>query len=66
MLLNEKLNYIYHKMLWVEAVNTYKRVRNSMANMGSMKIPFEIFYGEKPKIIGSFSDFGCIDYVAKR
>ena len=30
------------------------------------KIPFEIFYGEKPKIIGYFSEFGRIAYVTKK
>ena len=66
MLLNAKLNYIYQKMLWTEAVNTQERARNSMATMGSTTSPFKNFYGEKPKIIGSFSDFGRIGYVTKR
>ena len=62
MLLNEKLNYTAQKMLWVEAVHTCKRVRNSMDTKGSTTIPFGNFYGEKPKIIGSLSDFGHIVY----
>ena len=36
-----------------------------MATIGSTKSPFEIFYGEKPKIVGSFSEFGRISYVTK-
>ena len=31
-----------------------------------MKIPFEIFYGKKPKIIYLFSKFGLVQYVTKR
>ena len=65
MLINEKLNYTAQKIMWAEAVHTCKRVRNSMATTGSTKIPFEIFYGEKPKIIGSFLEFGRIAYVTK-
>ena len=37
-----------------------------MANTGSTAIPFKNFYGEKPKIIGSLSQFGRIAYVTKR
>ena len=37
-----------------------------MATMGSTTSPFESFYGENPKIIGSFSEFGRIRYVTKR
>ena len=66
MMLNEKLNDTAHKMLWVEAVHRRKRVRNSMDNTGSTKIPSRNFYGEKSKIIGSFSEFGRIGYVTKR
>ena len=40
--------------------------RNSMAIMGSTTSPFDIFYGEKPNIIGSFSEFGRIGYITKR
>ena len=53
-------------MLWAEAVHTFQRIRNSMPTIGSTTSPFEIFYGENPKIIGSFSDFGLIGYVTKR
>ena len=66
MLLNVKINDTSQKILWEEAVNTYEHVRNSMANTGSTKSPFENFYGEKPKIIGSFLEFGRIYYVNKR
>ena len=58
--LNAKLNETYQKMLWAEAVHMRRRVRNSMATIGSTTSLFKNFYGEKPKIIGSFSDFGCI------
>ena len=37
-----------------------------MATMGSTKIPFEKFHGEKPNIIGLFSEFGRITYVTKQ
>ena len=37
-----------------------------MPPTGSTKIPYEIFYGEKPKIIGLFSEFGRVAYVMKR
>ena len=37
-----------------------------MAITGSTISPFENFYGEKTKIIGSFSEFGRIGYVTKR
>ena len=43
-----------------------KRVRNSMTTMGSTKSQFGILYGEKPNIIGLFSEFGCIAYITKR
>ena len=66
MLLNAKLNDTAEKMLWEEAVHTYKRVRNSMATTGSTTSLFEDFYGGKPKIIGSLSEFGHIVYVTKR
>ena len=32
----------------------------------STKIPFENIYGDKPKIIGLFSEFGRIVYINKR
>ena len=66
MLLNVKLNDTAKKMLWTEAVHMQKSVRNSMDNIGSTTSPFENFYGEKPKIIGLFLEFGCIGYVTKQ
>ena len=66
MLINAKLNDTAQEILWAEAVRTCERVRNSMAATGSTTSPFEIFYGEKPKIIDSFSEFGRIGYVTKR
>ena len=51
MLLNAKLNDISHKMMWSEAVHMCKCIRNSMATKGSTNSPFEIFHGEKLKII---------------
>ena len=36
---------------------------DSMETAGSTNIPFENFHREKPKIIGLFSEFGCIAYV---
>ena len=65
MLLNAKLNDTAQKMLLAEAFHTCKCVRNSMSTTGSTTSPFEIFYGEKLKIIGLLSDFGCIGYVSK-
>ena len=66
MLLNEKLNDTAQRILWKDTVHTCKPVRNSMATTGSMKIPFEILYGDKQNIIGLLSEFGSISYVAKR
>ena len=37
-----------------------------MADTGSTRSLFENFYGGKPKIIGSFSDFRRIRYVTKQ
>ena len=37
-----------------------------MATTGNNTSPLEIFYGEKPKTIGSFSEFGRFGYVTKR
>ena len=37
-----------------------------MSDTGSTKILFGIFYGEKPKIINLFSEFGRIVYVTKK
>ena len=53
-------------MLGEESVHTRERVRNRMATTGSTTSPFKTFYGEKPKIIGSFSEFGRIGCVTKR
>ena len=39
-------------MLWTEVVHICERMGNSMATTNSMKIPFQIFYGEKPKTAG--------------
>ena len=66
MLLNAKLNDTYQKIMWEEAVHTCDRVRISMANTGSTTSPFKKIYGEKPEIIGSFSEFGRIGYVTKQ
>ena len=66
MLLTTKLNDTAHKMMWSEAVHTCNHMQKSMATTGSTNIPFEILYGEKPKIIGSFSEFGRITYITKR
>ena len=52
-------------MLWTEAVNMCECVRKIMDNTGSTKSTFKNIYGEKPKIIGSFSEFGRIGYVTK-
>ena len=43
MLLNIKLNADAQKMLWDDAVHAFKRVRNSMATMGSTTSPFGNF-----------------------
>ena len=53
-------------MLWAESDHSRKRVRNSMATTGSSTSPFKRLYGEKPKIIGLFSEFGRIGYVTKQ
>ena len=37
-----------------------------MANTGSTKRPFEFCFGDKPKFIGSLSEFGRIKYVNKK
>ena len=65
MLINTKLNDTDQKMQWEESVHTCECVQNSMANTGITKSPFEIFYGEKQEIIGSFSEFGRIAYSTK-
>ena len=66
MMLNSKLNYTAQNILWREAVHTCKHVIISMATTVSTKSPLENFYGENPKIIGLFSEFGRIGYVAKQ
>ena len=53
-------------MIWEEAVHMCEHVRNSMATTGITTNPFGNFYREKPKIIGSFSEFRHIGYVSKR
>ena len=65
MLLNEKRFDTAHKLIWAEAVHTCKHVINSMDTTGSNTSLFEKFYGEKMKIIGSFSKFGHIEYITK-
>ena len=45
MLLNAKLNDTDQKMLWSEAVHTYRGIQNSISITGSTKSPFEILYG---------------------
>ena len=65
MLLNAKLNDTAQKMLWIEAVHTCKFRRNIMKTTGITTSPFENFHKEKSKIIGLFSEFGCIGYVTK-
>ena len=55
MLINAKLNDTAHKMMLKEAVNMCEHLRKSMATMGSTTSPFEFVFGEKYKIIGSFS-----------
>ena len=65
MLINAKLNHTAQIMLGAEEVQTCKRVCNSMETTSSTNILFEIFYGEKLKTIGLFSEFGRIAYVTK-
>ena len=60
MIINTKSNDITQNILGTEAVPTCKRIRNSMTDTGIKRSLFEIFYGEKSKIIGSFSEFGHI------
>ena len=66
MLLNLKLNDTYQKTLWSDSVHTWERVQKIMATIGSMKSLFENFYGEKPNIIGLFSEVGRITCITKR
>ena len=60
-LLNKKLNYTAHKILWSDTVHTCKHIRKNMAITGSAASPFENFHGEKPKIVGSFLDLDVLD-----
>ena len=53
-------------MLWAEEVHTCEIVSNSMEKNNSTKDQFGIFYGDKPKIIGLFSEFGPVVYVMIR
>ena len=66
MLLNAKLNDTAHRILWVEAFYVWKHVRNSMATTDSFKSSLESFYGEKLKIVGSFSEFWRIGHATKQ
>ena len=54
MILNTKLNGTAQKMLCMETIHMYEHIQNSMATTGSTESPFENFYGETLKIIGSF------------
>ena len=49
MLLNAKLNENDQKMLWDKAVHTYKRVINSLANMGSTTSTLNIYMEKNPR-----------------
>ena len=60
MLLNAKLNDTAQKFLWKGYVHTCERIQNIMATEVSMQSLFEMFYGEKPKIFGSFLELGRI------
>ena len=51
MLINAKINDKAQKMLWAEAVHTCARVRNSMANMGSTKRPFEFSMEKNQRLL---------------
>ena len=51
---------------YLDLTQTCERVRNIMATTVSTTSSFENFYGEKPNIIGSFSEFGRIGYVTKQ
>ena len=66
MLLNAELNDTTQKILCEDAVHTCECVRNSLYNRGSTTCPFGSFYGEKPNIIGLFSEFGSIIYVTNK
>ena len=55
MLLNPNLNDTAQKIPWVEVLHMCEHMRNRMGTTGCMKSAFDIFYGEKPNIIGFFS-----------
>ena len=60
LLLNAGLNDTDQKILWSEAVHTYKGIQNSISTTGITKSQFENFHEEKPNIIDLFSEFGLI------
>ena len=66
MILNTNLNETSQKIMWEESVHTCEHVLYIMETTGINKIPLEIFYGEKLKIIDFFSEFGRIAYATKR
>ena len=65
-LFNAKLNGTATNIMQAEARHTCELMQNSAATKFSLNIPLEIFYGEKPRTIGSFSQFGRILYNTKR
>ena len=65
MLLNAKLNGTAHKLLLANNFHMCKHARNSMTTTIITKSQFEMFYGDKPKVIGLFSEFGHIAYITK-
>ena len=60
LLLNAGLNDTDQKILWSEAVHTYKGIQKNISTTVSTESPFENFHEERPNIIGSFSGFGLI------
>ena len=65
MLINGKLNKDSQKMMWARDFHMCENIINSMANTCSTTSQFEKFYGEKPKIVDSFPEFGHIRFVTK-
>ena len=49
MLLNAKLNENDQKILWDQAVHTYERVINILANMGSTTSTLNIYMEKNPR-----------------
>ena len=49
MLLNAKLNKNDQKILWDQAVHTYERVINILANMGSTTSTLNIYMEKNPR-----------------